>query len=73
MTLNEWRTGQGLTVAELAQRIETAPTSASRYCRHAQIPRRAEMIRIYRLTHGRVEPNSFYDLPPIKRRPAGAP
>lgn len=40
--------------------------TVSQYRNGARIPRREQMIAIYELTGGEVDPNSFYDLPPMQ-------
>ena len=79
--LRTWREGKGRDRKGLADEIEVTPVALGRYERHPsdpgqQIPARAVMIRLYRVTAGRVTPNDFYDLPDLDaeaaRRPAAA-
>lgn len=66
--LNEWREKQALSYAELARKLSLAKGNVvRRYClpldhQNFQIPDRRVMLRIWQLTGGAVDANSFYGL-----------
>lgn len=69
MRLAEWRIGQGLTQAELAEKLGCEQSFISQIERAADpmIPRRRWMLAIYRFTFGAVTPNDFYNLPVLEQ------
>lgn len=69
MRLAEWRIEQGLTQAELADRLgcDQSYISLIERATDPQIPRRQWMLKIYRLTHGAVRPDDFYNLPILEQ------
>ena len=48
-----------------ATRIGVGRSSVYRYAAGVRVPEPDVMIRIYLVTNGAVEPNSFYDLPDL--------
>ena len=72
MTLNSWRTAQGLTFAELGRRLGCSRTQALRLCRGDRTPDRDMMRRVADLTAGGVTPNDFYP-EAVSAVPTGAP
>lgn len=66
MFFAEWIEQQGITLQEVGRRIGTSSTAACRYANGGAIPRPETMRRIYIETGGAVDPNSFYDLPPLE-------
>lgn len=67
MRLAEWRQSKDWTQRDLADALGCKQSFISLLERRlgGQIPGRDWMLKIYRLTKGAVEPNDFYDLPPI--------
>ncbi|MGE4527433.1 MAG: XRE family transcriptional regulator [Rhodospirillaceae bacterium] len=61
-TLDHWRIRHQLTYAALGALIGASKVQARRYCLGEAIPNPDRMRRIWRVTGGEVEPNSFYDL-----------
>lgn len=60
-----------LTYAELGARYGQTAQAAYRHCLspaddRQQIPRRAEMLRIFVMSGGRITPNDFYELPALE-------
>jgi hypothetical protein len=64
-SLGQWLIENNLTLEAFATLAKTNKNQISYYCSGRSIPRRDLMRRIYVLTHGQVQPNDFYDLPPI--------
>lgn len=72
MTLEDWRLEEGVTYARLAELISTKDHKVSeetvrRWClsedhQLSRTPSRAEMRRVYAVTHGAVTPNDFAGL-----------
>lgn len=62
-----WRKNKGMNQLELADELGVSQPYISMIERidDPQIPRRDIMLKIYRLTGGDVEPNDFYELPPL--------
>jgi transcriptional regulator with XRE-family HTH domain len=69
MRLAEWRIGQGMTQAQLADRLGCEQSFISQIERATDpmIPRRRWMLAIYRLTWAAVTPNDFFDLPELEQ------
>lgn len=67
MKLRIWRGRAGLSIKELAQRLECTPTAVGRYETGERIPALQTMRRIYDLSEGAVDANAFYDLGPARR------
>lgn len=65
MLLGDWRRREGLTQQEIADALGCIVTTVARYEAGARIPGPTVMIDIYTLTGGAVQPNDFYDLPPL--------
>lgn len=70
MKLIEWRTEQGKTRQWVASELETIVPTVFRWELDAahpdkRVPGFSYMRQIYVLTKGAVEPNDFYDLPPL--------
>lgn len=72
MRLSEWRRSQGMVQAELAQHLGCSQSYVSQMERavNPMVPGPALIVEIYVLSKGAVEPNDFYDLPPIDRQAA---
>lgn len=66
MRLQEWLSEEGIKREAFAADIGVTAVAVSRYCSGARMPDRETMRRIYQLTRGAVDPNSFYDLPRIE-------
>lgn len=64
-TLDEWMNDEGLSGREFAELIGADPATVSRWRRGLTTPGPEDMLRIYEATRGKVEPNSFYDLPKV--------
>jgi len=62
MTLDEWMTRQGYSSSELARQLGVNVSMVSRWRNGLAIPDGENMIRIWQLSAGEVDPNSFYDL-----------
>lgn len=62
MKLRAWRKSEGLTLAELAERVETDVASLSRYERDERMPNQKIMQNIARETGGAVTANDFYGI-----------
>lgn len=58
-------TEQKISPDEFAALIGVHGETVRRYLRGARLPSKAEMVRIYVATGGRVRPDHFYDLPPL--------
>lgn len=71
MKLGDWRREKGLSLGALARQAGARDaTVVRRWETGGAIPRPATMKRLYELTGGLVDPNSFYDLPILRRRAA---
>lgn len=68
MKLSAWIALNPRKAAGLARRIKVTRQAFHRYAVEARIPRPDPMRRIYLLTEGLVDPNSFYDLPDVPAR-----
>jgi len=64
MRLRDWRQKSGLTQHQLAERVGVTQAAVSNYERGV-IPKKEEAIKFYLLSGGDVQPNDFYDLPPL--------
>ena len=66
MKLKEWIKEEGLSCSEAARRFGimniNPATNVWSYCNGQRIPRPKEMIKIYKATNKKVQPNDFYDL-----------
>lgn len=62
MKLRSWRKSEGLTLATLAERIETDEASLSRYERGERMPNQETMRKIAQVTGGAVTANDFYGI-----------
>jgi len=69
MRLAEWRISEGMTQAQLADRLgcEQSFISQIERAHDPMIPRRRFMLSIFRLTFGAVTPNDFYNLPVLEQ------
>lgn len=66
MTLKEFINQQKIALESFCKEIGLgASTSIYRYIRGERIPAPDVMRRIYVVTGGSVQPNDFYDLPPL--------
>lgn len=65
MKLSEWRRSVGLTQEELAEKLGLITGSVARYESGARMPGPAVLVALYELSGGAVQPNDFYDLPPL--------
>lgn len=72
MTLDEWLISTGMTERECGRRIGRAQATVNRYRQHKQLPRKPDIIKLYRLSEGAVQPNDFYDLPVLHQHQAAA-
>lgn len=77
MRLSDWLAANGLTQTAFARMVEARQGDVSRYCRPPghpsfRIPRPPTMRRIFLATGGKVDANSFYDLPSLPAEPASA-
>lgn len=72
MKLVTWRRQEGMTQAELAEKLGCSQSYVSQMERAADpiIPGPAIMIALFELSSGKVDPNSFYDLPSLVRAAA---
>lgn len=66
MKLAEWRRNQRLTQQQLADDLGCIVTSVARYETGLRRPEDAVMQKIYQRTGGAVQPNDFYELPPLR-------
>lgn len=68
MRLAQWRIEQGWTQSDLAERLGITQPAVSYFERASNplVPKPPLMVAIYLLSRGRVQPNDFYDLPPIE-------
>jgi len=60
MTLEEWRKQQGLTQAELADRLGLESRQSVYRYEKGQLPRRTMLNKIKELTDGKVTANDFF-------------
>ena len=67
MQLKDWRQAQGLTLAQLAERIGVSEVSASRYER-GRMPRAAILQKIKNFTEGKVLPDDWLLASPAPKR-----
>ena len=66
MRLKDYLTANEITESEFARMIGTKSVSmVSKWANKGAIPSPDYMIIIYQVTHGRVSPNDFYDLPDL--------
>lgn len=67
MRLATWRKREGLTQAELAERLGCSQSQVSQMERAANplVPGRPLMVKIFLESGGDVEPNDFFSLPAI--------
>lgn len=73
MKLREWREESDWTLDGLATALGTVTSTIFRWELDAghpdkRIPTRGFMLKIYQMSGGAVQPNDFYDLPPIGQR-----
>ena len=66
MKLAEWRRNQGMTQQQLADVLGCIVTSVARYETGLRRPEDAVMVKIYQRSGGLVQPNDFYELPPLR-------
>jgi len=64
-TLDEWMNDEGMTGREFAELVGADQATVSRWRRGLTTPGPEDMLRIYEVTGGEVDPNSFYDLPKV--------
>ena len=62
MTLQDWREGEGLTRAALAEKIGGTAESVRRYEKGLRVPDRETMPLIVEVTSGAVTPNDFFGI-----------
>lgn len=69
MRLAEWRKWKGLSQEQLAAELGVTQPTISLLERWPDnsVPGAELMLRIYRLTHGAVAPNDFYNLPELEQ------
>lgn len=63
--LRLWRLNKGWTLDACAAGVGTVRQVWRDWEIGRRIPARSFMLAIYRFTQGEIEPNDFYDLPPI--------
>ena len=61
--LETYLTKQDLSYTAFADLIGCRPQTVGRYVSGNRIPTKSHMKNIYVVTHGKVSPNDFYDLP----------
>jgi transcriptional regulator with XRE-family HTH domain len=71
MTLAEWMEANGLTDETLAAALKIDRSTASRFRRAKMLPSSAAIAEIFRLSDGKVEPNSFFRAPYPLPEPRG--
>lgn len=59
-TLSEYLEAEGLNYSQFAEMIGTNPSSVLRYATGSRIPEHDIMLQIFKITRGRVQPNSFH-------------
>lgn len=72
MKLGDWRRSAGLTQQQLADELGCVLVTVARYEAGMRRPDDATMIALYVRSGGRVQPNDFYDLPPLTAASAAA-
>jgi transcriptional regulator with XRE-family HTH domain len=65
MTIKQFRKSKGLSMQELSKMVGLAEFSIERY-EKGRIPNKRAMLRLWRGTKGKVQPNDFY-LPKAKK------
>jgi transcriptional regulator with XRE-family HTH domain len=60
MNFNEYLIEQKLSIARFAKAIEVNPATVTKWKYNGVIPRKADIIKIYDYTDGKVSPNDFY-------------
>jgi hypothetical protein len=73
MQLSEWMKQKKKKAGWIANKIGKSATAVRRYAKGERRPDDEAMIEIYKLTGGMVDPNSFYDLPPLNDSYNGHP
>jgi transcriptional regulator with XRE-family HTH domain len=63
MTLAEWMATAGFADEDLAGALKIDRSTVSRFRRAKMLPSSALIAEIFRLSEGRVEPNSFFQDP----------
>lgn len=70
-TLADYLATEGITYTAFAKAIERSVATVSRIARREQMPDPPTIEMIFKKSGGRVQPNSFYDLPKIRRKGNG--
>lgn len=71
MKLRDWRLQKGFSLGEVARQTGAKNATAVRRWETGEtVPRAANMGRIYLISGGLVDPNSFYELPKVPKRRA---
>lgn len=73
MTLDEYLDAEDETATAFAARTGLSIVSISRYRRGHRLPEEDAMNVIIAATAGRVTPNDFYGVSPVRRRPKNTP
>lgn len=60
MKMKNWRQAKGLTLQQVADRLQTTKATVWRYEMGMRVPDDEMARRIVELTHGDVQPNDFY-------------
>jgi hypothetical protein len=62
MTFNEFLKKERWTVSKISKELELNNATVSKWKYEGVIPRKPDMIKIYRFTEGKVTPNDFYGI-----------
>ena len=62
MTFKQFLELEKWSVARFAKAIDAGEASVNKWKYHQAIPRKLEMLKIYKFTKGKVNPNSFYGI-----------
>ena len=62
MTLKQFLEEQKWSVARFAKAIDANQASVNKWKYHQAIPRKTEMLKIYKFTNCKVNANSFYGI-----------
>lgn len=61
MKLRQWRTARGLSVSDLADKLQSSERAVIKWERGERRPRPGALAKIVSLTDGEVAPNDFFD------------
>jgi hypothetical protein len=72
MKLRDYIIAQGLSITEAARQLDIRYAAVHLWFHECRIPTEDNMRAIYVWSGGTVQPNDFYDLPPLEDQPPAA-